>query len=42
MPERNQAALDFLPPSARLADEEIEWEQVGVMRRPMHFPVDFG
>ncbi|MEZ4353196.1 MAG: cytochrome P450 [Myxococcota bacterium] len=37
-----EAALDFLPPSARLADEEIEWEQVGVMRRPMHFPVDFG
>lgn len=37
-----EAALDFLPDTARLDASGIEWEQVGVMRRPLRFPVDFG
>lgn len=35
-----QGALDFLPEAARL--EPMEWETIGLMRRPVTLPVDFG
>jgi len=37
-----EALLEFLPESARLVEGECEWEQVGLMRRPLRFVVDFG
>jgi cytochrome P450 len=35
-------ALAFLPEGAHLIDEELEWESIGIMRRPVNLPVDFG
>jgi hypothetical protein len=36
------ATLDFLPENARLLEDEIQWETIGLMRRPIDLPVDFG
>jgi len=36
------AALDFMPPGARLRDDLIEWQRVVFFRRPLNLPVDFG
>ncbi|MCR9094253.1 MAG: cytochrome P450 [bacterium] len=36
------AATSFLPETARLLDDEIEWESVGIIRRPSTLPVHFG
>jgi hypothetical protein len=35
-------ALEFLPDDARLIDQELEWGSIGLMRRPINLPVDFG
>ncbi len=35
-----EGALKFLPQGARLG--EAEWESIGLMRRPVDLPVDFG
>jgi len=35
-----EGALEFLPDDARLG--EPEWESIGLMRRPVDLPVDFG
>jgi len=37
-----EGALEFLPEGARLIDDELEWESIGIMRRPVNLPVDFG
>jgi cytochrome P450 len=37
-----QGALEFLPEGARLVAEELEWESIGLVRRPVNLPVDFG
>jgi len=37
-----EAVLELLPESARLVPEAIEWEQIGIMRRPLRFTVDLG
>lgn len=37
-----ESALDFLPEDARLVEDEIEWETIGVMRRAVRLPFDFG
>ena len=37
-----EAALEFLPPKARLIESEADWEQVGIMRRPLRLIVDPG
>ncbi|MBK7948210.1 MAG: cytochrome P450 [Deltaproteobacteria bacterium] len=37
-----EAALDFLPEDARLVEHEADWEQIGIMRRPLRLVVDFG
>jgi len=37
-----EGALEFLPKDARLVDDELEWESIGLMRRPINLPVDFG
>lgn len=37
-----EAALDFLPEDARLIEDESDWEQIGIMRRPLRLIVDFG
>lgn len=34
------AALDFLPPAARLRDDLIQWSEAGLFRRPATFPVE--
>jgi cytochrome P450 len=36
------AALDFLPPGARLREEEIRWSKKGLMSQIKTLPVDFG
>ena len=36
------AALDFLPPAARLLKDRIEYQAIGLFDRPMTFPIDFG
>jgi len=35
-----EAALDFLPETAVLEQSEDDWEQVGIMRRPLRMQVD--
>lgn len=35
-----EALLDLLPPSARLVSNDADWEQVGIMRRPLRLVVD--
>jgi cytochrome P450 len=35
-----EAALEFMPEATRLVPEETEWEQVGIMRRPVRFTID--
>ena len=35
-----EGALEFLPEGARIG--ESEWESIGIMRRPIDLPVDFG
>jgi biflaviolin synthase len=35
------AALDFLPPDARLAEADIRWSNKGVMSQIKTLPVDF-
>ncbi len=37
-----EAALEFLPESARLIENEADWEQIGIMRRPLRLVVDLG
>lgn len=37
-----ESALDFLPEGARMLEDEIEWERVGIMERPVRLPVRFG
>jgi len=37
-----EAALEFLPESARLVESESDWEQIGIMRRPLRLVVDLG
>ena len=37
-----EGTLEFLPEGARLIDDELEWESIGLMRRPVNLPVDFG
>ena len=36
------AALDFLPPGARVLEDRIETQTLGMFDRTMTFPVDFG
>jgi cytochrome P450 len=36
-----EAALDVLPASTRLRSDEIEWETIGLLRRPSTLPVSF-
>lgn len=36
------AAIQFLPANARLRTEDVEWETIGLMRRPVTLPIDFG
>ena len=36
------AALDFIPPDASLRKDDVQWETIGLMRRPVNLPVDFG
>ena len=36
------AALDFLPQSARLLEDQIRWSSVGIMSQIKSLPVDFG
>jgi cytochrome P450 len=36
------AALDFLPPSAKLLDDQIRWSTRGLMSQMKSLPVDFG
>jgi cytochrome P450 len=35
-----EAALEFLPASARLVEEDSGWEQIGIMRRPLQLVVE--
>jgi len=35
-----EAALDFLPEGAVLEQSDDDWEQVGIMRRPLRMVVD--
>jgi cytochrome P450 len=35
------AALDFLPPGARLLEERFEWTRLGLFSRAESLPVDF-
>src|SRR5262249_9155584 len=35
------AALDFLPPGARLRPDLVEWQRVMFFRRPLNLPVEF-
>jgi cytochrome P450 len=37
-----EAALEFLPADARLLESASDWEQIGIMRRPLRLVVDFG
>jgi cytochrome P450 len=37
-----EAALDFLPESAELVESASDWEQIGIMRRPLRLVVDLG
>jgi cytochrome P450 len=37
-----EAALEFLPASARLVEEDSGWEQIGIMRRPLQLVVELG
>lgn len=37
-----EAALDFLPQDARLVESEADWEQIGIMRRPLRLVVELG
>lgn len=36
------SALEFLPVDARLIEDEADWQQVGIMRRPLRLIVDLG
>jgi cytochrome P450 len=36
------AALDLLPAGARHRTDLIEWQRLGMFRRPLNCPVDFG
>ena len=35
------AVLEFLPPKARLLEDEIDWGEKGLMSQLKHLPVDF-
>lgn len=37
-----EAILEFVPEDAVLAQVDEDWEQVGIMRRPLRMPVDLG
>ena len=37
-----EAALEFLPESAQLVESEADWEQIGIMRRPLRLLVELG
>jgi cytochrome P450 len=37
-----EGALAFLPERARLVTDAVEWESIGILRRPTTLPVDFG
>ena len=36
------AALDFLPPGAALVEDEVEFQAMGIFKRPTNLPIDFG
>ena len=36
------AALDFLPPAAKLREDLIQWREVAFSNRMETLPVDFG
>ena len=36
------AALDFLPPGAALVEDQVEFQAMGIFKRPTSLPVDFG
>ena len=35
-----EAIIEFLPEDAVLAQVDEDWEQVGIMRRPLRMPID--
>jgi len=37
-----EGVLELLPEGARLIGDDLEWETIGLMRRPIALPVDFG
>ena len=37
-----QAALDFLPPEARVLEDQIRWSKAGVQSQIKSLPTDFG
>jgi hypothetical protein len=37
-----EAVLDFLPPGARLLEEQIDWVRFGMFSSINSLPVDFG
>jgi len=36
-----ESAIDFLPEGAQLLEDDIEWERIGLMERPVGLPVRF-
>jgi hypothetical protein len=37
-----EAALDFLPPDARLLEDQVRWSSRGFLGQIKSLPVDFG
>ena len=37
-----EAALEFMPPGARLREDRIRWTEKGVLSQLANLPVDFG
>ena len=37
-----RAALDFLPPDARVLEDQIRWSKAGVQSQIKTLPMDFG
>jgi cytochrome P450 len=37
-----EAAIEFIPEGATLRTEDVSWETIGLMRRPVTLPIDFG
>ena len=36
-----ESAIDFLPEGVQLLEDDIEWERIGLMERPVGLPVRF-